>query len=156
MEKREKVSLLSHKSSWVSPLVSQRPHKVDHLWWLGWEQPCKCICLTAWSSVSGTDWEGLGGMTSLEEVFHWGWALKFQTSMAFPVRYLSAHTWCLYQLWATASAPWLPATMFPTVMITDSNPLELWVFILDIFFISCFGCDVLLWQYKVAKIPTSF
>lgn len=52
--------------------------------------------------------------------------------------------------------PWLPATMFPTVMITDSNPLELRVFTVDIFFISCFGCDVLSRQYKVTKIPTRF
>jgi hypothetical protein len=37
----------------------------------------KFICLNAWASVSGTVWEGLGGVALLEEVCHWRWALSF-------------------------------------------------------------------------------
>ena len=32
--------------------------------------PPKLICLNTWASVSGTVWEGLGGVALLEEVHH--------------------------------------------------------------------------------------
>ena len=36
--------------------------------------------LNARSTVGGTVWEGLGGVALLEEVCHWGQALRFQDS----------------------------------------------------------------------------
>ena len=35
-------------------------------------------CLKAWSLFGDTVLEGLEGMTLLEEMCHWGWALRFQ------------------------------------------------------------------------------
>ena len=35
--------------------------------------------------VGGIVWEGLGGVSSLEEVYDWGWALNFQKPMSGPV-----------------------------------------------------------------------
>lgn len=32
----------------------------------------------AWFPVSGTVWEEVGGVTSLKELCHWGWALRLQ------------------------------------------------------------------------------
>lgn len=40
--------------------------------------PCRLICLDAWSPVSETIWEGLGVVALLEYIYHWGWALSFQ------------------------------------------------------------------------------
>jgi hypothetical protein len=36
------------------------------------------------NAIDGTVWEGLGGIALLEEVFHWGWALRFQKTTPLP------------------------------------------------------------------------
>jgi hypothetical protein len=41
------------------------------------QTPHRLICLNTWSSIGGIVWEGLGGVDLLEEVCHWGWALRF-------------------------------------------------------------------------------
>jgi hypothetical protein len=41
--------------------------------------------LNTQSQVGGTIWEGLGSVAILEEVCPWGWALRFQRPMPFPV-----------------------------------------------------------------------
>ena len=45
----------------------------------------RLMCLNSWSSVSGTLWEGLGGVTLSQELCHWGWTLRFLKHMPFPV-----------------------------------------------------------------------
>jgi hypothetical protein len=39
--------------------------------------------LNAWCSVGGSVWEGLGGMTLLEEVCHWGVSFEVSKVYAF-------------------------------------------------------------------------
>ena len=46
--------------------------------------PCGLIYLNTQSPVSGTVWEGLGAVALLEEVSHWGWALKFTKTHIIP------------------------------------------------------------------------
>lgn len=43
--------------------------------------PHQLIYLNACSPVSGTAWEGLGGVVLLEKVCHREWALSFQKPM---------------------------------------------------------------------------
>jgi hypothetical protein len=52
------------------------------------------ICSNAWSPTGGTVWEGLRGVSLLEEVCHWGWALWFQEPKPVPVSFFS--TSCLW------------------------------------------------------------
>lgn len=42
------------------------------------------ICWNIWSLVGGTVWEGLGGITLSEKLYHWGQALKFQKIHVIP------------------------------------------------------------------------
>lgn len=44
--------------------------------------------------VSGTVWEGLGGMALLEKAQHWGKALSVQKFTPFPFRVLSTPSPC--------------------------------------------------------------
>lgn len=45
----------------------------------------KLIYLNAWFLVSGTVWEGFGGVALLEEGCHRRWALRFQILTSFSV-----------------------------------------------------------------------
>ena len=47
--------------------------------------PHRLIYLNTWSPVGRTVLEGLESMALLEEVCHWGWALRFQKPMPGPV-----------------------------------------------------------------------
>ena len=45
--------------------------------------PHRLMSLNAWSSIGGTVWEGLEGVSLLVEVCHWKWALGFQKPVPF-------------------------------------------------------------------------
>lgn len=47
--------------------------------------PHRLIWLNIWSLIGRPVWEEFGGTALLEEACYWGWALKFQKSMLFPV-----------------------------------------------------------------------
>jgi hypothetical protein len=42
--------------------------------------PYSLIYLTMWSQLGKTAWNKLGGVASLNEMYLWGWALRFQES----------------------------------------------------------------------------
>ena len=50
--------------------------------------PLWLLCLNTWSPVGETVREGLGGVALLEEVCHWGRALKLQRPLSFPANLL--------------------------------------------------------------------
>lgn len=85
------------------------------LWWFEWEcPPYRLVCLKT--------------LALLEEVYHWGWALKCQKPTPLPV---SSVCPLLYRPWyeSSAAAPGpAQASLLPTItmVIKDSNPLELW------------------------------
>lgn len=51
----------------------------------------RLLYLNALSSESGDIWEGLGGVTFLEEVSHWVWTWRFKKSMLDQVLFLVAY-----------------------------------------------------------------
>lgn len=53
------------------------------------------MSLNTWSPTGWTVWEGLGGMTVVEEVCHWDRALVFQKTCAIPSHKLT-HTVHMY------------------------------------------------------------
>jgi hypothetical protein len=82
--------------------------------------PDSLIYLNTWSLDSGIDWEG---GASLEEVCCWGWTLRFQKPRTFQLA-PSASLLCL-KIWAhSCSYSTMPAVMFPTMIVMDSNPLN--------------------------------
>jgi hypothetical protein len=89
--------------------------------------PNVCIYLRTSFPVGGTVWEGLGGVISLKEVCHEGWALRFQKFMLFPVYFL-----CLRVVSQDVSSQCPPqchtcllAAVLSTMTVMDSRPLEL-------------------------------
>lgn len=46
---------------------------------------CRLLYLNTWFSVGDIVWEGLKGLTLLEEVCLWSWALKIQSLVPFPL-----------------------------------------------------------------------
>jgi hypothetical protein len=82
-------------------------------------------CLNAWSLFSGTVWEGLGGVTLLDKICHWGLALEYLKAMLFLVSFLpnacgsDVSSQQLLQHYAC-----LPAAMVLDKMVRDSSLLE--------------------------------
>lgn len=76
----------------------------------------------AWSPQLVDLWEGLGAVALLEELYPFGWALRFPEATAFPLNSLSASALCLL---SQPLLQHLPATMLPSMMVMSSNPLEL-------------------------------
>ena len=77
--------------------------------------------LNAWSPISGTDWEGLGGVVLLEEVLSIGTGYDVSKAQAIPSSLsLTIYFWQdVRKLLATAPAPCLPATMYPSIMVME-------------------------------------
>ena len=80
------------------------------------------IYLNAWSPVSGTVWEGLGGVVLLEDVLSLG--ADYEVSKAQAIPSSLSLTMYVYQnvrkLVAIAPAPCLPVTMYPVMMVIES------------------------------------
>ena len=66
----------------------------------------------------------LGGMTLLEDVCHWGWALRFPKPMPSPSRFLCPLLMDVSSQVFLQCHGCLPAAMFPTMKVMDSKPLE--------------------------------
>ena len=77
--------------------------------------------LKAWSPLGGTIWEWLAGVASLEGVYHWGWILKFQKPMPFPV---SSLCFMLVDKLLLQHHAYLPAVTF-LIMIVMTRLLKL-------------------------------
>ena len=90
--------------------------------------PCSLIYLNAWLPVGRTIWEGLGGVALLEEVCHWGWALRFHkpTLLYKPITGLSLSHACKSDI-STQVPPmpylFLPIARIPAMMSMNANPL---------------------------------
>lgn len=100
--------------------------------------------MNTWSPVGGIVCKGLC-VASLEEVCHWGWALRLQKPMLLPV----SSIWL--RLSATTAVPaYLPAAVL-LAMIKDSGPISPKL--------NAFSYAVLPWQLsnrKVTKTPSTF
>lgn len=96
--------------------------------------------MNAWSPIDGTFWKGLEGVALLQEVSHWGWALRCQNAHAIPSNLSVPHA-CGSR--CKLSAPCLPAAMLPHSEVHGFQPsatVNAW---LNFSFISCLGHGVL-------------
>lgn len=78
--------------------------------------PVSLVHLNTWSPLV-TIW-GLEGVTSQEEIGHWGRAFRFQGSHHFELALLVCGLKC--ELSDVAGVPGLPAAMLPAVMMMGS------------------------------------
>lgn len=72
------------------------------------------------SLVDGTVLEGLG-MTWMEEVCHYGRALRFKKPPHQAQSLFTPCLWIRYQVSAIAPVPCLPAAMLPSMMTMNSH-----------------------------------
>ena len=87
----------------------------------------RLIGLNTWSLVSRTVWEELGGVVLLEELRHWGWALRVQKTPAISSVLL---------LWFLLADQDVSSHLLPCLgsVVMDSKPSETtglikWIFI---------------------------
>lgn len=83
------------------------------------EIPHSLVYVSAWFSVDESAWKVSGGVVLWEKVCQWGWALDFNSLCPiFPDKDMNSQLLTLYHIC-------LPVAMFPTMMVMDSNPLQL-------------------------------